>query len=77
MRTRGLCFNCDEWFTPEHKCQGPKILLLGAENDDNNQDEQDCDHEVLGEGPEISLHALTGWTVSQTKNQGIGAGCFN
>ena len=60
MRTRGLCFNCDERFTPEHRFQGPKLLLLGVENDDNNQDEQDCGHEVLDEGPEISLHALTG-----------------
>ena len=57
--TRGLCFNCDERFTPKHRCQGPKILLLGPENDYNSQEEQDCGHEVLDEGSEFSLHALT------------------
>lgn len=27
-RVQGLCFNCDEKFTPGHKCRGPQFLLL-------------------------------------------------
>ena len=24
----GICFNCDEKFTPGHRCKGPQLLLL-------------------------------------------------
>ena len=27
-RIQGLCFNCDEKFTPGHGCKGPLLLLL-------------------------------------------------
>ena len=27
-RTQGLCFNCDEKFTPGHRCKGSTLLLL-------------------------------------------------
>ena len=26
-RIQGLCFNCDEKFTPGHRCKGPQLLL--------------------------------------------------
>ena len=32
-RTQGLCFNCDEKFTPGHRCKGSQLLLLEANNE--------------------------------------------
>uniref|UniRef100_A0A6N2LI86 Alcohol dehydrogenase-like N-terminal domain-containing protein n=1 Tax=Salix viminalis TaxID=40686 RepID=A0A6N2LI86_SALVM len=29
-RAQGLCFNCEEKFTPGHRCKGPQLLLLEA-----------------------------------------------
>ncbi|KAF2322806.1 hypothetical protein GH714_031011 [Hevea brasiliensis] len=57
-RAKGLCFNCDEKFVPGHRCTKPQLLLLdgGFDIDDDDED---------GE-PEISLHALTGWSSSGT-----------
>ncbi|KAF2310238.1 hypothetical protein GH714_007361 [Hevea brasiliensis] len=57
-RAKGLCFNCDEKFVPGHGCTKPQLLLLdgGFDIDDDDED---------GE-PEISLHALIGWSSSGT-----------
>lgn len=56
-RAQGLCFNCDDKFTPGHRCTKPQLLLLdgGCELEDED------DTEV-----EISLHALTGWSSANT-----------
>ncbi|KAG8658352.1 hypothetical protein MANES_03G138751v8 [Manihot esculenta] len=54
-RAAGLCFNCDAKFTPRHRCAKPQLLLLDGGTEDEDEDE-----------PEISLHALTGWSNSQT-----------
>jgi len=62
-RAQGLCFNCDEKFTVDHKCRGPKLLLLEGSYSSNAEDE--TNEETIIE-PHISLHALTGWTMSRT-----------
>jgi hypothetical protein len=72
-RLQGLCFNCNECFTAEHRCQGAKLLMLEGHDED---DEAVCDNihdkhhaaEHLEEfmEPEITLHALTGWTAPKT-----------
>ena len=36
-RTQGLCFNCDEKFTPEHKCKGPQLLVLDGGQEDQGE----------------------------------------
>ncbi|XP_043817377.1 uncharacterized protein LOC110625649 [Manihot esculenta] len=54
-RAAGLCFNCDAKFTPGHRCAKPQLLLLDGGTEDEGEDE-----------PEISLHALIGWSNSQT-----------
>lgn len=72
-RTQGLCFNCNEKFTPGHKCQGPQLLLLECPSS-NQTKEYEMEDEELQRAetpedqvePEISLHALTGWTSPQT-----------
>ncbi|KAA8538317.1 hypothetical protein F0562_027860 [Nyssa sinensis] len=72
-RAQGLCFNCNDRFTAGHKCQGPRLLMLEGDNgstnllDSNVTEEQPTEeiHEELFE-PEITLHALTGWTAPKT-----------
>jgi Retroviral aspartyl protease len=62
-RQQGLCFNCDEKFTPDHRCKGRSTLLYleGVEEDSGDSDNQ---NPVLTEPestePEISLNALLG-----------------
>ncbi|XP_058111277.1 uncharacterized protein LOC131254302 [Magnolia sinica] len=72
-RLQGLCFNCNERFTVGHKCQGPRILMLEGRGDNNNIFCDDVTHERQAEEnqeeplePEITLHALTGWSVPKT-----------
>jgi hypothetical protein len=61
-RSQGLCFNCDENFTPGHKCQRPHLLLLEGDEDTQLQDDEDLEDDE----PQISLHALTGWSTAKT-----------
>lgn len=66
-RAQGLCFNCNNKFTPGHKCLGPRLLLLDGNSSaeiisceditEDSLEEQLADKQVE---PEISLHALTG-----------------
>ncbi|KAL4342507.1 hypothetical protein GQ457_08G023100 [Hibiscus cannabinus] len=59
IRMLGLCFNCDEKFTTGHKCRGPQFLLLEG-NESHYKEEAMGD--ILEHRPEISLHALSGWS---------------
>ncbi|KAG8635078.1 hypothetical protein MANES_17G118357v8 [Manihot esculenta] len=38
-RTAGLCFNCDEKFTPGHRCAKPQLLLLDGRLETKEDDE--------------------------------------
>ncbi|TXG48185.1 hypothetical protein EZV62_027479 [Acer yangbiense] len=62
-RAQGLCFNCDEKFTPGHKCKGPQLLLLEGSSEYSDDEETEGSMESQ---PEISLHALIGWTAYKT-----------
>jgi hypothetical protein len=62
-RHQGLCFNCDEKFTPGHRCKGrPALLYL----EDIEEDPGDFDNHSFNltnfepTKPEISLNALLG-----------------
>lgn len=53
-REAGLCFNCEEKFTPNHRCKRLFVLLAPINDDDDDrppENEQELD---------ISLYALTG-----------------
>ena len=72
-RAQGLCFNCNDKFTAGHKCQRPQLLLLESltepdrvmcEEDSDDRPGEDVDEENTE--PEISLHALTGWSTPRT-----------
>lgn len=80
-RVQGLCFNCNERFTTRHKCQKPQLLLLEGYADAGNvicEDITDQHTVEIDQGgdtgevqepelePEITLHALTGWTAPRT-----------
>ena len=64
-RAQGLCFNCDEKFAPRNKCKGPQLLLLEGNYDEEENDKAGAHTHLRGE-PEISLHALTGWSTART-----------
>lgn len=36
-REKGLCYNCDDVYTPGHKCVRPQLYLMVGEPDDNNE----------------------------------------
>lgn len=58
-REKGLCFNCDEWFTPGHRCKARQAFLIElVESDAKSQGEA---KEKLGSGgAEISVHDIMG-----------------
>ncbi|KAA8517518.1 hypothetical protein F0562_017852 [Nyssa sinensis] len=63
-RAQGLCFNCNEYFTAGHRCQGTQILMLEGHDGSGNiicddvTEEQPTkkNHEELLE-PDITLSA--------------------
>lgn len=76
-RAQGLCFNCNEKFTPGHKCQVSQLLLLESFKLDEekflvehqNDGKAECTaienvEEIME--LEITLHALTGWSAPRT-----------
>lgn len=65
-RAQGLCFNCNEKFTFGHKCQRPQLLLLEGDGDFKECIEEEEDQTERPAEPEISLHALTGWSTPRT-----------
>ncbi|RVW65002.1 Retrovirus-related Pol polyprotein from transposon 297 [Vitis vinifera] len=76
-RAQGLCFNCNERFTPGHKCQAPQLMLLeGCIQEDETPEEMggvnttreisEIEEDGNGKEPEITLHALTRWIVPRT-----------
>ena len=65
-RAQGLCFNCDERFTSGHRCRQPQLLLLEIMEEDPETELSKIEENANVEIPEITLHALTGWTVNKT-----------
>ncbi|XP_028115673.1 uncharacterized protein LOC114313491 [Camellia sinensis] len=67
-REKGLCYYCDEKFTPGHRCQKPQLFMieetpiLEPSIAMDTPDEPDMT-ELL---PEISFHAIAGTTHPQT-----------
>ncbi|CAA0811867.1 Unknown protein, partial [Striga hermonthica] len=63
-REKGLCFKCEEKFTPGHQCK--KAFVIEVANPDDEEVEveeeshQEDEIETLSEEPEISMHAMTG-----------------
>lgn len=64
-RSLGLCFSCDERYSPGHRCKKSQLLLMEGDDVDDDDDDDFVDsHEVVE--PEISLQSLTGWGSPKT-----------
>lgn len=59
-RSLGLCFSCDERYTPDHRCQKSQLLLIEGIDDSEDEDDDETPE------PEITLQALTGWGSPKT-----------
>ena len=62
-REKGLCYNCDQKYTPTHHCRSRYLLLLGTDDDDEQLIESDLadshpDEDIPGDIS--SLNALMG-----------------
>ena len=40
-KEKGLCYNCDQKYTPTHRCRSRFLLLLGIDDDDGQLLESD------------------------------------
>lgn len=75
-REKGLCYNCEEKFSPGHRCKTQKLYLLdGTQTEEEDGTEQEEAIEARqGEVsmsetvdfPEISLHVISGMVTPQT-----------
>ncbi|XP_068662897.1 uncharacterized protein [Aristolochia californica] len=63
-KAKGLCFNCDEQYVYGHHCKNLFCICLWEDGDDILPEEKIV--ETDQEGPEISLHAMTGVRSSST-----------
>ncbi|KAH7524970.1 hypothetical protein FEM48_Zijuj06G0175700 [Ziziphus jujuba var. spinosa] len=56
---KGLCFNCNEKFTPSHHCQHPQLFMIedSLEKDMDLQSDEATEDETM---LEISIHAIEG-----------------
>jgi len=83
-RAQGLCFNCNERFTVGHKCHGMQLLLLEGPTGFNEITYEEVTEEADIEDvtrenvePEITLHALTGWSALRTMRVDAKVGFFD
>jgi len=66
QRAQGLCFSYNERYTPGHKCQRPRLLLIEGHDDVQSEEEE---AEIKGSREdelEVSIDALTGWASPRT-----------
>ena len=61
-RSLGLCFSCDEKYTPDHRCQKSQLLLIEGVEEDDEEDAPDLETTEA----EITVQALTGWDSPKT-----------
>lgn len=62
-RSLGLCFSCDEKYTPGHRCKQPQLLIMEGEPAEEGEQEEEGEEEP---NPEITMYALTGWDSPNT-----------
>lgn len=59
-RSKGLCFGCEEKYTPGHKCKHHQLFLMEIEEDEAPLEDEQTQEVTVEEQPLISLHAMTG-----------------
>eukprot|EP00253_Pinus_taeda_P033815 PITA_33815 len=75
-RKQGLCYYCDEKYSPGHKCKEPKFFQIDATNYSSSEEdppleepevvEEDNQKDNVPDEPVISLHDLAGISSPQT-----------
>eukprot|EP00253_Pinus_taeda_P031725 PITA_31725 len=75
-RKQGLCYYCDEKYSPGHKCTEPKFFQIDAIDYSSSKEdplleepevvEEDKQKDNVPDEPVISLHAVTGISSPQT-----------
>ncbi|XP_026383595.1 uncharacterized protein LOC113279101 [Papaver somniferum] len=72
-RDKGLCYNCDVFYKPGHRCKPQQLFMLVASEDDNASPPIEDSEEETGSPStsgdttmEISLHALAGLVTQST-----------
>eukprot|EP00253_Pinus_taeda_P006430 PITA_06430 len=75
-RKQGLCYYCDEKYSPGHKCKEPKFFQIDATDHSSSleappleeleEEEEDNQKNHVPEEPVTSLHALAGISSPQT-----------
>lgn len=75
-RKQGLCYYCDEKYSPGHKCKEPKFFQIDATDYSSSEEDPPLEeHEAVEEEnqkdnvpdePVISMHALAGISSPQT-----------
>eukprot|EP00253_Pinus_taeda_P032665 PITA_32665 len=73
---QGLCYYCDEKYSPGHKCKEPKFFQIDATDYNSTEEdppleeqeaiEEDNQKEIVSDDPVISLNALAGISSPQT-----------
>ncbi|CAA0808369.1 Unknown protein, partial [Striga hermonthica] len=63
-REKGLCFKCEEKFTPGHQCKQAFVIEVANPDEEGSEDEEEPHRDIEVEGPdeeaEISMHAMAG-----------------
>ncbi|CAA0825023.1 Unknown protein, partial [Striga hermonthica] len=63
-REKGLCFKCEEKFTPGHQCKQAFVIEVANPDDEEveveEESHQEDEIETFSEEPEISMHAMMG-----------------
>jgi len=75
-RKQGLCYYCDEKYSPGHKCKEPKFFQIDATDYSSTEEdppleepeaiEEDNQKEMVSDEPVISINALAGISSPQT-----------
>ncbi|KAI4323138.1 hypothetical protein L6164_022768 [Bauhinia variegata] len=67
-RDKGLCFRCNEKFSPGHRCKqsGLAIMELADDEEKTEEDDEPVSAAPMGNLAEISFHAILGRTSSIT-----------
>ncbi|KAA8525944.1 hypothetical protein F0562_007956 [Nyssa sinensis] len=80
-REKGLCFSCNERFTPGHLCAIKQLFVFDAEGGGNkdwtrdNPATEETDEDTGDSDLQISLHALVGYTGPRTMRVAGRIGC--
>ncbi|KAA8548911.1 hypothetical protein F0562_000595 [Nyssa sinensis] len=67
-REKGLCYNCNEKFSPGHRCRKLFVIEACREDDDSDviMEEEDVVEDGVEAKPEISFHAISGTHAPET-----------